>query len=1054
MTKAELLNNAKRIQAAAQELLDKTSVLKTDIGNSLQAAKRHESKLISKERAAEAERREKEKAERLIEYLNSDEQRGVYVSDRDSAAGNAAAGIPAAGIPTVGNAADAGTEKAPKAEAEKVQREPRPENADRKPEKGAQKPEPPEQKPVQPAPKPEENKPEKAAEREQEQNVDKPAEHKPEKAEPVRNNVADKVADSVNDAQETKDKNKKEMPGANKETKQNSEQAAKAKNTAEKTEISAKSDSSERVAERTENAEQPKKNESPENGRNSDRSRSPQRTNDGRRGDRPSYDRNSRSDRPQGDRPSYDRNSRGDRPQGDRPPYDRNARGDRPQGDRPPYDRNARGDRPQGDRPPYDRNARGDRPQGERRGDNRGFGRPDDKDAQQNRQQRPQQRPVGRKPGEAPAIIQKENRAPENKSSYVRTFDTEKKAKNKKTIMKETAPSAKNWEDDGGSYGGRKKKAAKQTQYRKPEPVVIEKAVITTETITVRDFSEKIGKPAAEILKKLFMMGIVANINQDIDFETCELVAMEYDIELEHQVAKTYEETMQENAEEVDAEEDLVPRPPVVTIMGHVDHGKTSLLDAIRKTHVTEGEAGGITQHIGAYTVECNGRMITFIDTPGHEAFTSMRARGAQVTDVVILVVAADDGIMPQTVEAINHSKAAGVPIIVAVNKIDKPESNPERVKQQLTEHGLVCEDWGGDTICVPVSAKKQQNLDELLEMVLLQADVLDLKANPNKAAKGTIIEAQLDKGRGPVATVLVQNGTLKIGDPIVAGIAYGRVRAMMNDKGENVKTAGPSCPVEVLGFNEVPSAGDIMNVAEVSKKVAEERRNRIKAEQLKNLSKVSLEDLFSHIAEGEVKTLNIVVKADVHGSVEAVKQALEKLSNEEVCVKCIHGGVGAITESDVMFASASNAIVIGFNVRPDSGARNLAEQEKVDVRTYRIIYQAIEDVENAMKGMFKPVFKEVHLGTISVRNTFKVSSVGTIAGAYVQDGKVQRNAQVRVVRDGVVIHEGQIASLRRFKDDVREVAAGYECGIGIENFNDIHEGDVIEAYTMEEVKR
>ena len=1054
MTKAELLNNAKRIQAAAQELLDKTSVLKTDIGNSLQAAKRHESKLISKERAAEAERREKEKAERLIEYLNSDEQRGVYVSDRDSAAGNAAAEIPAAGIPTVGNAADAGTEKAPKAEAEKVQGEPRPENADRKPEKGAQKPEPPEQKPVQPAPKPEENKPEKAPEREQEQNVDKPAEHKPEKAEPVRNNVADKVADSVNDAQETKDKNNKEMPGANKETKQNSEQAAKAKNTAEKTEISAKSDSSERVAERTENAEQPKKNESPENGRNSDRSRSPQRTNDGRRGDRPSYDRNSRSDRPQGDRPSYDRNSRGDRPQGDRPPYDRNARGDRPQGDRPSYDRNARGDRPQGDRPPYDRNARGDRPQGERRGDNRSFGCPDDKDAQQNRQQRPQQRPVGRKPGEAPAIIQKENRAPENKSSYVRTFDTEKKAKNKKTIMKETAPSAKNWEDDGGSYGGRKKKAAKQTQYRKPEPVVIEKAVITTETITVRDFSEKIGKPAAEILKKLFMMGIVANINQDIDFETCELVAMEYDIELEHQVAKTYEETMQENAEEVDAEEDLVPRPPVVTIMGHVDHGKTSLLDAIRKTHVTEGEAGGITQHIGAYTVECNGRMITFIDTPGHEAFTSMRARGAQVTDVVILVVAADDGIMPQTVEAINHSKAAGVPIIVAVNKIDKPESNPERVKQQLTEHGLVCEDWGGDTICVPVSAKKQQNLDELLEMVLLQADVLDLKANPNKAAKGTIIEAQLDKGRGPVATVLVQNGTLKIGDPIVAGIAYGRVRAMMNDKGENVKTAGPSCPVEVLGFNEVPSAGDIMNVAEVSKKVAEERRNRIKAEQLKNLSKVSLEDLFSHIAEGEVKTLNIVVKADVHGSVEAVKQALEKLSNEEVRVKCIHGGVGAITESDVMFASASNAIVIGFNVRPDSGARNLAEQEKVDVRTYRIIYQAIEDVENAMKGMFKPVFKEVHLGTISVRNTFKVSSVGTIAGAYVQDGKVQRNAQVRVVRDGVVVHEGQIASLRRFKDDVREVAAGYECGIGIENFNDIHEGDVIEAYTMEEVKR
>ena len=576
--------------------------------------------------------------------------------------------------------------------------------------------------------------------------------------------------------------------------------------------------------------------------------------------------------------------------------------------------------------------------------------------------------------------------------------------------------------------------------------------IVLPEEMSVSELAAELRMTTTQVIQKLMQLGIFASASQIIDYDTASLVAEDFGASVTKQVVVTIEDKLIDDSD--DKDDELETRDPVVVVMGHVDHGKTSLLDAIRHTSVTAGEAGGITQHIGAYTVECNGRMITFIDTPGHEAFTSMRARGAQVTDVVILVVAADDGIMPQTVEAINHSKAAGVPIIVAVNKIDKPESNPERVKQQLTEHGLVCEDWGGDTICVPVSAKKQQNLDELLEMVLLQADVLDLKANPNKAAKGTIIEAQLDKGRGPVATVLVQNGTLKIGDPIVAGIAYGRVRAMMNDKGENVKTAGPSCPVEVLGFNEVPSAGDIMNVAEVSKKVAEERRNRIKAEQLKNLSKVSLEDLFSHIAEGEVKTLNIVVKADVHGSVEAVKQALEKLSNEEVCVKCIHGGVGAITESDVMFASASNAIVIGFNVRPDSGARNLAEQEKVDVRTYRIIYQAIEDVENAMKGMFKPVFKEVHLGTISVRNTFKVSSVGTIAGAYVQDGKVQRNAQVRVVRDGVVIHEGQIASLRRFKDDVREVAAGYECGIGIENFNDIHEGDVIEAYTMEEVKR
>ncbi len=434
-----------------------------------------------------------------------------------------------------------------------------------------------------------------------------------------------------------------------------------------------------------------------------------------------------------------------------------------------------------------------------------------------------------------------------------------------------------------------------------------------------------------------------------------------------------------------------------------------------------------------------------------------MRARGAQVTDVVILVVAGDDGIMPQTVEAINHSKAAGVPIIVAINKMDKPEANPDRVLQQLTEHGLLCEAWGGDTITVPVSARTKMGLNTLLEMVLLQADVLELRANPDRKAKGTIIEAQLDKGRGPVATVLVQNGTLHIGDPIVAGVAFGKVRAMMDDKGRRVKEAGPSTAVEVLGFNEVPSAGDEMIVADMdklSKLVAEERRNKIRAEQMKKLSKVSLEDLYSHIAEGEVKDLNIVIKADVDGSVEAVKQALEKLSNEEVRVKCIHGAVGAITASDVMFASASNAIVIGFNVRPDSGAKALSEQEKVDIRTYRVIYQAIEDVENAMKGLFKPVYQEVTLGTISVRNTFKVPGVGIIAGAYVSEGKVQRNAQVRVVRDGIVIHEGKISSLRRFKDDVKEVAQGYECGIGIENFNDIHEGDVIEAFVMEEVKR
>ena len=674
-----------------------------------------------------------------------------------------------------------------------------------------------------------------------------------------------------------------------------------------------------------------------------------------------------------------------------------------------------------------------------------------------------QQRPAGQggyqqRPAVAPIpAAGKEQRSFDaNKSAHTRTRDDERnKAKNKKTLMKESAPMARGWDEDG-AYGSKKKKK-QQAPIHKPEPVKIEKAVITSETITVKELSEKIGKPAAEIIKKLFILGIMATINQEIDFDTCSLIASDYGIELEHNVAKTFEEVLQESSDEVDESTELVERPPVVTIMGHVDHGKTSLLDAIRNSSVTEGEAGGITQHIGAYTVTCNGRTLTFIDTPGHEAFTSMRARGAQVTDIVILVVAADDGIMPQTVEAINHAKAANVPIIVAINKMDRETANPERVKQQLTEHGLVSEEWGGDTICVPVSAKTQMGLDSLLEMVLLEADVLELKANPNRLAKGTIIEAELDKGRGPIATVLVQNGTLKIGDTIVAGTAYGRVRAMVDDKGKRVAKAGPSQPVEVLGFSEVPAAGDILNVAEIdklSRQVAEERRDKQKAEQLKNLSKVSLDDLFSQIAEGQIKDLNIIVKADVQGSVEAVKQALEKLSNDEVRVRCIHGGVGAITGSDIMFASASNAIIIGFNVRPDAAARAAAEKEKVDMRLYRIIYNAIEDIEKAMKGMFKPVYEENTLGRISVRDTFKVSGVGTIAGAYVQDGKVTRNAQIRVVRDGIVIHEGKIASLKRFKDDAKEVAAGYECGIGIENFNDIREGDTIEAFEMVEVKR
>ena len=638
-------------------------------------------------------------------------------------------------------------------------------------------------------------------------------------------------------------------------------------------------------------------------------------------------------------------------------------------------------------------------------------------------------------------------------------FDTtDKKAKSKKTMMKEQGPTARGWEDDSQMGNRRKvKKHEQEAQQPKPAPVVIDHAVITTETITVKDLSEKLGKPANEILKKLLMLGIIANINQELDFDTCELIASEFGITLEQQLAKSFEDVLMDTADDVDAPETLKPRPPVVTIMGHVDHGKTSLLDAIRNSHVTAGEAGGITQHIGAYTVTLNGKQITFIDTPGHEAFTAMRARGAQVTDIVILVVAADDGIMPQTIEAINHAKAAGVPIVVAINKIDRDTADPERVKQQLTEYGLVTEEWGGDTICVPVSAKKQINLDQLLEMVLLQADVLELKANPDRLAKGTIIEAQLDKTRGPVATVLVQNGTLKKGDMIVAGMAFGKVRAMMDDKGRTVNSAGPSTPVEVLGFNEVPAAGDMLFAAnddKLSRQVADERRQKAKAAQVKQAQKVSLDDLFSQMAEGELKELNLIVKADVQGSVEAVKQALEKLSNEEVRVRVIHSGVGAITGSDIMFASASNAIVIGFNVRPDSTARAAAEKEKVDVRTYRVIYNAIEDVENAMKGMFKPVFREVELGRCTVRSTFRISGVGTIAGAYVNEGKVTRTAQVRVVRGGIVLHDGKIGSLKRFKDDAKEVMAGYECGISIENFNDILEDDVIECYVMEEVKR
>ncbi|MBE5075567.1 translation initiation factor IF-2 [Anaerotignum lactatifermentans] len=575
-------------------------------------------------------------------------------------------------------------------------------------------------------------------------------------------------------------------------------------------------------------------------------------------------------------------------------------------------------------------------------------------------------------------------------------------------------------------------------------------------SISVKELAEVLGKKGSDLVMALMKKGQMLNINATLDFDTAAAIAEDYNVILEQEEEKDILETV--FAEEEDDEKDLKERPPVVVVMGHVDHGKTSLLDAIRHSNVTKGEAGGITQHIGAYTVQIDGKPITFLDTPGHEAFTAMRMRGAQITDIAILVVAADDGVMPQTVEAINHAKAAGVEIIVAINKMDKPSANPDRVKQELVEYGLVAEDWGGQTICVPVSAVTKDGLDSLLEMIILVAEMKELKANPNKHARGAIVEAQLDKGRGPVATVLVQNGTLQVGDPIVAGAAYGKIRAMTDDKGRRVKKAGPSTPVEILGLSEVPSAGDSFYVAENDKQarqvaesiIAKNRENMIK----ETPQKVSLDDLFSQIQSGNMKELNIVVKADVQGSVEAVRQSLERLSNEEVRVRIIHGGVGAITESDVMLASASNAIIIGFNVRPEPAAKAFADEEKVDVRLYRVIYNAIEDITAAMKGLLDPVFEEQVLGHAEVRQLFKASGVGTIAGSYVKDGKFVRNCQVRIIRDGVVVYEGDLESLKRFKDDVKEVAAGYECGLVFKKFNDVKEGDWIEAYTMVEVPR
>ena len=574
--------------------------------------------------------------------------------------------------------------------------------------------------------------------------------------------------------------------------------------------------------------------------------------------------------------------------------------------------------------------------------------------------------------------------------------------------------------------------------------------------IAIKDLASELNIASTEIIKTLMKKGTIANINQELDFEVAVEIAEEYDVIVELEEEKDVMEEV--FGELVDEEKDLEKRPPVVVVMGHVDHGKTSLLDAIRSTHVTSGEAGGITQHIGASSISLNGEKITFLDTPGHEAFTAMRMRGAKVTDIAILVVAADDGVMPQTIEAINHAKAANVQIIVAMNKIDKPGANPDRVKQELSDQGLLVEDWGGETICVPVSALKHEGIDNLLEMVLLVSEMGDLRANPKRKARGTIIEAQLDKGRGPVATVLVQSGTLQIGDPIVAGAAYGRIRAMVDSKGKAVKKAGPSTPVEILGLSEVPIGGDMFYVAN-SDKQARQVAERIKAQGRVQMigqtpNKVSLDDLFTQIQEGKMKELNIIIKADVQGSVEAVRQSLEKLSNEEVRIRTIHGGVGTITESDIQLASASGAIIIGFNVRPEAATKAYADREEVDVRLYRVIYNAIDDIKAAMKGMLDPEFVEKVIGHAELRQTFKVSGVGTIGGAYVTDGKMVRNAGVRIVRDGIVVYEGNLASLKRFKDDAKEVATNYECGVMFEKYNDIKEGDIIEAFIMEEIPR
>ena len=761
-------------------------------------------------------------------------------------------------------------------------------------------------------------------------------------------------------------------------------------------------------------------------------------------------------DKPADRKPMGDRNDRkpyGDRQQGDRKPY-----GDRQQGDRKPY-----GDRQQGDRKPY----------GDRRNDTRNDRR-DTKPAQQTAPAQPvidlaniktNAPPTKHVKGEAVQRGEQVTKHVDTRGSYVNLDKYNEKYEtiastesgNRRQNDAYTKKQKINQKSQKGKQQFSKKK---ETEAQKLKRLELEKArkkqleIQVPDEIVVSELASRLKVTAADVIKKLFSLGVMVTINQSVDYDTACIVAEEFGAKVTKEVVVSIEERLFEEVE--DTEENLQPRSPVVVVMGHVDHGKTSLLDKIRHANVTSGEAGGITQHIGAYRVKAGGRDITFLDTPGHEAFTAMRARGALATDIAILVVAADDGIMPQTVEAINHAKAANLSIIVAINKMDKPTANPDKVKQELTEHGLVCEEWGGDVICVPVSAKTGEGIDELLEMVNLTADVLELKANPDRLAKGVVIEARIDKGRGPIATVLVQSGTLHTGDTIIAGTAVGRVRVMRDDKGRAVKEAGPSVPVEIMGLAEVPSAGDDFAAVEdekLARELVEKRKFDAKEEQFKLYKKVSLDNLFSQIEEGSMKKLPIIIKADVQGSVEAVSQSLSKLSNEEVKVEVIHGAVGAVTESDVMLAKASGAIIVGFNVRPNPAAADNAKRDGVDIRLYRVIYDAIEEIETAMKGMLAPKYREVDTGRVEVRQVMKLSSVGVVAGSYVLDGKVQRNGEVRVVRDGIIVAVDKIAGLRRFKDDVKEVAAGYECGITLEKFTDIKDGDIFEAFVTEEYR-